>query len=357
MLALLLQAGLEFTRTPVRQRDYELKLAAAEKAAAAFAAVRRHRLMEGAELDLVNDPAGTGLIGPEFSRITNAQGVLNSKLTTLNPNWAGVIVDYLRRAGVKAGDPVALALSGSFPGMNICVFAALETMAAAPVVITSVGASMWGANDPAFTWLDMEQLFAEEKIFHIRSVAASYGGGDDMGQGLSPEGRTLIRDAIDRSGIPFLASANTEDAIVKRMALYEESVRGRRFKAYINVGGGVASLGSSFNKDLIGEGFIEELGFQNFTRKGSMILMSEKGVPVIHLLGMQSLAREVGLPVAPDYLPEPGEGLIFVRDSYRMALAIPFLIVYCAILVFVLAPELRRGLFDRWSGRVDGDTV
>jgi poly-gamma-glutamate system protein len=357
VLALLLQGVLEATRRPVRQRDYDLKLAAAEKADEAFAAVRHHRLMDGAELDLVNDPAGTGLIGPEFGLITNAQGVLESKLTTLNPNWAGVMVDYLRRAGVRPGDPVALAMSGSFPGMNICVYAALEVMELSPVVVTSVGASMWGANDPEFTWLDMETLFAEEKIFHIRSLAATYGGGDDMGQGLSPEGRALIKSAIERNNLPILASTNIEDAIVKRMTFFEEAVRGRRYRAYVNVGGGVASLGSSRNKILLEEGLSRDLGFKNFPRKGAMVLMSEKGVPVIHLLNMQALARTVGLPVAPDYLPEPGEGLPYVRDSYRMVLAIPFLVLYCAILVFVLAPEVRRGLFDRWSGKVDGDSV
>lgn len=357
LLALVLQGVLELTRKPVLQRDYAEKLAAAQRAERAFTAVRRHRLMEGAELDLVNDPAGTGLIGPEFSMITNAQGVLESKLTTLNPNWAGVVLDYLRQAGVGPGDLVALAVSGSFPGMNICVYAALEEMQAAPVVITSVGASHWGANDPSFTWLDMERIFAEEKIFHIRSAAASFGGGDDMGQGLSPDGRRLIRDAIARNGIPLLSSENIEDAITKRMALFEQASRGRPYSAYINVGGGVASLGSSYNKPLLHEGLDFELGFQNYTRKGCMVLMNEKGVPVIHLLAMQNLARAVGLPVAPDYLAAPGEGLIFVRESYRLALAIPFLVLYCATLVWILAPEVRRGLFDRWSGKVDGDTV
>lgn len=357
VLALGFQAALELTRKPVRQRDYELKLEAARRAELAFAAVRRHRLMDGAVLDLVNDPAGTGLIGPEFSLITNAQGVLGSKLTTLNPNWAGVIVDYLRRCGLKPGDPVAVALSGSFPGLNISVFAALETLELAPVVITSVGASMWGANDPDFTWLDMERLFAEENIFHIRSAAASYGGGDDMGQGLSPEGRESLRAAIERNGVPLLASANIEEAITRRMTFYVEALRGRRAKAFINVGGGVASLGTSRNKVLLPEGLSFDLGEHNYPRKGTMVLMAERGIPVIHLLNMEDLAREVGLPVSPDYHPQPGEGEIFVRESYRLALAAPLLVLYCAICVLVLAPELRRGLFDRWSGRMDGDSV
>jgi poly-gamma-glutamate system protein len=357
LLALLMHTTLQETRTQVRQRDYELKLTAASLAGEAFGAIRRHRMMEGAILDTVNDPAGTGLIGPEFSRITNAQGVLESKLTTLNPNWAGVIVGYFRSLGLRPGDPIALAMSGSFPGMNICIYAAIEAMELAPVAITSVGASFWGANDPAFTWLDMENLFLDEKIFHIKSAAATHGGGDDMGRGLSPEGRTLIEAAIERNGVTLLQSENIEDAITKRMGFYEEQVRGRRYKAYINVGGGVASLGSSQNKLLLEQGIFTDIGVKNYPRKGTMILMVEKGIPGIHLLNMQDLAREVGLPVAPDYLPEPGEGEIFIRESYRLWLAALFLLLYSGACVLILAPEIRRGLFDRWSGKVDGDTV
>ncbi len=357
ILALFMHWVLEWTRTEVQQRDYALKLKAAELASEAYSAIRRHRLMEGAQLDLVNDPSGTGLIGPEFSRITNAQGVLESKLTTLNPNWAGVIVGYFKSLGLKAGDPVALAMSGSFPGMNICVYAAIEAMALAPVAITSVGASFWGANDPDFTWLDMESLFLDEKILHIKSLAATYGGGDDMGRGLSPEGRQLIREAIERNGVSLLKSDNIEDAITKRMSFYEEQVRGRRYKATINVGGGVASLGSSQNKLLLEQGVFTDIGVKNYPRKGTMILMAEKGVPGIHLLNMQELARTVGLPVAPDFMPEPGEGDIFIRESYRLWLAALFLLLYSGACILILAPEIRRGLFDRWSGKVDGDSV
>ena len=97
-LALLAQAVLDATRAPTRQRDYELKLAAAERAAEAFHVLREHRNLDTAEVDLLNDPAGTGLIGPEFSQITNAQGNLESKLTSLNPNWAAVLVAISARS-------------------------------------------------------------------------------------------------------------------------------------------------------------------------------------------------------------------------------------------------------------------
>jgi len=358
VLALLLQGVLEWTRTPVRQRDFELKLAAAEKASEAYLAVRRHRLMEGATLDLVNDPAGTGLIGPENSLITNVPGVLNAKLTSLNPNWAAVIVDMFRRAGLKPGDPVVVAVSGSFPGLNIAVYAAVEAMELSPVVVTSVGASNWGANDPAFTWLDMEMLFSKE-IFHFRSAAATLGGNDDMGRGLTPLGRQELLDAFDRNEVPLLASNNIEDAITVRMAFFERMLRGRRCRCYVNVGGGVASLGSSQNENLIPRGLSMTLGTKNWARKGSMVLMSDKGVPVIHLLDIIDLAHDHGLPVAPDYdyLAGPGEGETFVRDSYRLSLAAIFFVVYAGLCAVVLAPEVCRKFrplfgFGRRAGEV-----
>ncbi len=345
--ALLMQMVLDATRTPTRQWDYDLKLDAATRAERAFAAVRGHRGLDGASLDLVNDPAGTGLIGPEISLITNAAGDLEAKLTSLNPNFAAVLVQYFRQAGLKPGDAVAVAVSGSFPGMNISLFAAIEAMELRPVVITSVGASNWGANSPDFTWLDMESLFTERGIFKTRSVAATFGGGNDMGRGLSPAGRQVLRDSIERNGVHFLESDNIEDAISKRMTFYEEAMRGRSYSLFVNVGGGVASVGNRHNKTLLPAGLNFELKPHNWPRKGTLILFADKGVPVVHLLRIITLAQRHGLPVAPDFLPQPGEGEIFIRDMYRWPLAAAFLVVYCLACVLILAPEVRRGLFDR----------
>jgi len=346
-----MQTVLDQTRTPTRQWDYDLKLEAATRAERAFAAVREHRGYEGASLDLVNDPAGTGLIGPEISLITNAAGDLDAKLTSLNPNFAAVLVQYFRQAGLDPGDPVAVAVSGSFPGMNICLFAALETMELRPVVVTSVGASNWGANSPEFTWLDMETLFFEKGIFHTRSQAATFGGGNDMGRGMSPAGRRLLRQSIERNEITFLGSDNIEDAIDKRMALYQDLSQGRAYRLFVNVGGGVASVGNRHNKTLLPEGLSFNLKAHNWPRKGTMILFADKGVPVVHLLRIINLARTHGLPLAPDYQPQPGQGEIFVREMYRWPLAAAFLVVYCLACILILAPEIRRGLFDRLGRR------
>jgi len=351
LLALVLQAALESTRSPRRQRDYDAKMSAATKAHDGFVALRRHQNMEGATVDMVNDPAGTGLIGPEFSPITNSRGDLDAKMTSLNPNFAAVLVDQFRQAGLKAGDQVAVAVSGSFPGLNICLYAALEALELAPTVITSVGASMWGANDPQMTWLDMESILVAERILHVRSDAATLGGSDDMGRGLSPDGRRLLREAIERNDVLSLDSENIEDAITSRMAFYEQASRGRQYRCFVNIGGGVASLGSNRGRLLVPPGLSLSLDAENWPRKGTLALMADKGVPVIHLLEIASLARDYGLPVAPDYLPEPGEGDIFVRDSYRLDLVAAVFLIYAGLCAAVLAPELRRDLVNVWHFR------
>jgi len=357
VLALLFQALLDATRAPVRQSDYELKLAAAERAAEAFSVLRAYRQLDDSHVDLLNDPAGTGLIGPEFSQITNAQGSLDAKLTSLNPNWAGVLVGEFRRAGLSQGDPVAVAVSGSFPGLNIALYAAMETLRLRPVVVTSVGSSMWGANDPDFTWLDMETILFDAGVFTTRSVMASFGGGNDMGRGLSPTGRSMIVASTERNGVPLLEVANIEQAVGRRMGFYESESRGRSYRCYVNIGGGVASLGSSQNRPLIPSGLNLELGQHNWPRKGSLILFAEKGVPVIHLLRIVSLAQDFGLPVSPDYLPLPGEGDVFVKDMYRFPLALAVLAVYCGLCTLILAPEIRNGLFDMLPRRRQGTVV
>jgi len=356
-LALIFQGILEETRVSGRDGHHELKLAAAAEAAKAFQAVRKHRMAKGIKFDPVNDPAGTGLVGPRFSPLTSVEATLEGKLASLNPNWAAVMIQHLHQAGLTAGDPVAVSITGSYPGANICLFAALKVMRLEPVIITSVSASAWGASDPDFTWLDMESLLYREKIFPFRSSAATLGGSNDMGRGLSPEGRHFAVEAIERNGIHWLESKNLEDAIAKRDAFFTEYAKNRRCKAYVSVGGGAANLGNRRYEDFFATGVFHEPSLMDFSPKGNLILMLERGVPAVNFRRIEDQARVVGLPIAPERLPQPGEGRYFAKTTYNLSLAVVFLLTYCAVCVMVLAPEVHRGLFDRWSGKSNGNSV
>jgi poly-gamma-glutamate system protein len=51
--------------------------------------------------------------------------------------------------GLRAGDHVAVLASGSFPGFVLNALAAAEALGCRVLFAASLGASQWGANDPA----------------------------------------------------------------------------------------------------------------------------------------------------------------------------------------------------------------
>jgi poly-gamma-glutamate system protein len=342
LLALLAFIAVENGKMDVKQDYYNEKLQAAKLSQAAEDHLKNYRLENGVFIDDVNDPNQTALIGQEYSLITTDQGNIESKLSAMNPNFAAVIVQLLKDAGLKEKDRVAVAFSGSFPGMNISVMAALETLDLHPVVITSVGASNFGANDPYFTWLDMESLLQKSGIFHFKSVAASIGGGNDIGRGLSPEGRDLIVKAIERNDVEFIHEKHLENSIAKRMEIYEKSGGGKPVRAFINVGGGIASLGNTINGQLIPSGLTEQLPMSNYPLHGVIVQMGRKGIPIIHLLNIDQLLEKYGLPSNPVPLPDPGDGGIFIQKKYNLLVTSIVTVILVLVIVYIYVVERKR---------------
>jgi poly-gamma-glutamate system protein len=327
----------------VTARGYDEKRQAARLTQIMHETVRRFLLDRAATIDLVNDPNSTGLIGNEYTLITTDRGVLRAKLTATNPNFSAVFVDMLMEARLAPGDVVAVAFTGSFPSLNMAALAAMETMRLEPIIITSVGASSFGANDPSFTWLDMETMLAGQGLIRHRSVAASMGGGEDVGRGLSPRGRDLILAAIRRTGVTLINEETLEESIRRRVAIYDQHAGPRPFRLAMNVGGGVAALGSSITAKLIPEGLTVDLGARNFPARGAILLLAERGVPVIHMRGVVGLAERYGLPVAPIPLPEVGEGEVFISEKLNVTVAA----LLCALLVILLVILVRIDLAHR----------
>ncbi len=338
--ALLLFAWVNNSRMFVKEKYHDEKLKASETMQQATDLIREHRLEQGIYIDEVNDPGLTTLIGDKQTIITTDRGSLTAKLTTLNPNLAAVLIDQFKKAGVKAGDKVAVSWTGSFPAMNIAVMAAAKTLDLDLVPITSVGASMFGATDPEFTWLDMESFFVEKGFFPYKSVAASIGGGRDMGRGLNATGRDLIEASIERNNVPLVMNNSLEKNIESKMEIYE--AKAEEYKLYVNVGGGLSSLGNSINGRLISPGIHKHLNIKNIPLKGTLFLFAEKGVPIVHLLDMEKLARSYELPIAPDPVPEPGTGKMFRDERYNLTVTIIALLILCALVLVVVLFDHSR---------------
>jgi poly-gamma-glutamate system protein len=342
VLSLLALIAVENSKVDVKQEYYDQKLDAARLSQVASDCIKNYRLEKGVFIDAINDPNQTALIGQEYTLISTDRGYIDSKLSTTNPNFAAVIVQYLKEAGLEKGDYVAVGFTGSFPALNIAVLAAIETLNLKPIVITSVGSSNYGANDPYFTWLDMESVLYKSNVFHNKSVAASIGGGFDVGRGLSPEGRELIVKAIHRNDVEFIDEKHLDNSISRRMEIYEKHRDGQPIKAYINVGGGIASLGNTINGQLIPPGLTEYLPMRNFPVRGVIVQMGQKGIPVIHMLNVEQILTKYGLPTAPVPLPEPGDGGIFVEKKYSLVVTSIATIFLLVVVIFVYFSERKQ---------------
>ncbi len=344
LLSFISLAGLfiiENSKIDYKREYYEEKLQASKLAEHAQEILKEKRLKRGIFIDAVNDPNKTALVGQDITPITTDRGYIEAKLTSLNPNFAAIVVEMLKEAKLKKDDAVAVSFTGSFPALNIAVHAAIKTLKLKPVIISSVGASNWGANDPYFTWLDMEKTLYDAGVFGNKSVAASFGGGLDRGRGLSPEGRELILSAIHRNGIELINEEYLESSIAKRLKIYNELSAGP-IKLFINVGGGIASIGSTENYQFIPGGYSAPLPMKNFPIKGVLIRMSEDKIPFIHLLNITNLAGKYGLPVSPSPLPLPGEGEIFIQKRYDITLTAIITVILSICIITILVLEKKR---------------
>jgi len=307
--------------------------------ARASAALRACRAARGVPIDPSADPNGTGLIGVERSEITTSLGQLEAKRTTTNPAFAGLVLSLLREAGVRRGDVVAVGASGSFPALIVATLAAAKVLGVEPLVISSLGASEWGGNVPGFSWLDMEDCLREKGLIESWPIARAIGGEGDIGQDMSPEGRALLTARIRAGAAPFIEEPGLARNVARRISLYRERAGGRPIKAFVNIGGSWANMGTDAQVLKVEPGLNRRMSLPAPARRGVIQAMAADGVPVIHLLNVKGLCDRYGLPWDPRPLPSPGDGAfdraaISVRSTASLALAAAYILATALLMAF-----------------------
>lgn len=293
----------------------------------AIEVVRRHHETAGIPIDPALDPNRTGLVGPEYSELFTTLGHLEAKRTTTAPDVAGLLVHLLQRAGVGAGDTVAVGASGSFPALLVATLCAVEALDAHPVTILSLGASSYGATYPGFDLLALHGLLVDRGIVGAPPAAVSLGGAGDVGLDLEPATRARLKERIRASGIPFLLEAELPRSVARRTAIYlgeesdagsvpggadasaageEEGAHGGRVAAFVNLGGADANVGVSPTVLSLRPGLADSIPLPPREQRGVLHAMAARGVPVVHLLDIRTLASLHRLPWDPVPLPEPG---------------------------------------------------
>jgi len=342
ILALVAIAGMfavEHFKVTIVQPQHGIKVKAAELAQKMMNVVKEAKLARGHKIDPEFDPCATGVIGDVMTPVTSVTGVLVSKQTSVNPNFAAVLVDMLTKGGVQPGDQVAIGYSGSFPGFNMAVCAAVETLKLKPVVIASATSSQFGGNHPDLMWIDMERILHDKGLIHFRTCAMSYGGFEDRALRLSDEGRELVKAAIERNQIPLIYEESFTATLDKRMEIYEREGKGAPFKCYINVGGGAVSVGRSLGKRLYQPGLNLKPPRGGLYVDSLLTRFAKKDLPVIHMVSATKLAKQYGIAVAPKESPEIGESNVFTRQFHSTWLAGAMLLgIFGSLYVIVYTP-------------------
>ncbi len=355
----------ESSHVTVRATDYSEKIDASETMVNALNTLQDYRLpgLATESVDDIQDPLAYVMLGEKDSPITTDEGRIQDKITVLNPNFSAIIVDVFNKAGLKAGDDIAIMITGSMPGANLAVYSAAKALKLNPVIITSVGSSWWGANDPDFTWLDMERVLYENGIFNFYSGAATAGGSDDQGGlRLSAIGLQLIADAIKRNEVVYIREGSLSSNIQGRLEYFKRINPIKDYKAVINVGGGVAAIGHPINSKLIPDGFNSGLPDKNYPNLGVVHYFSRENVPVIHIYDVERLAKKYDLPVGLWPLPKErdgsiriGYGTVFEYTKYNLLTAWVALGLMFVILVIVKYFDRQRFKWREEQRSADGD--
>ncbi len=279
----------------------------------------------------------SGVLGVESSSITTIfdsedKKMKNSKIACTHPNFAALVVEMFQEAQLTKDDKIAISMTGSLPGANIAVLSACKSMDLNPVIISSVGSSAWGANEEDFSWLDIEKILYENKIFDMISIASSIGGENDLGDNLSDKGIEAIENIIASKNVEFINNKNLMESVSKKIEIYNS--KDSNYKAFVNIGGGSASLGYGLGKDSIKVGVIYPIekkqiyydGFENSIAKYFL----DNDVTFINIKSINLLAKNVGL-YPPDKSIGINEGpLFYIESEFNL-----YVIIICLLLSIV----------------------
>lgn len=236
-----------------------------------------------------------GLMGIEYSTITTTLGSLEAKQTAINPFFSALILEYFESQNINQNSIVGLNISGSFPSLAIAALAATQTIGAKTILISSLGSSMYGANDPVCTWLDMEKYLNKYGNLETSSILVSPGGGNDIGLGLIDGGIEDIHLAADRNGVVLFMAKSLEESITKRLEIFKEN----KIDVLINIGGNHPAMGNCIHSLSIPNGMSLKLNSCNDDGRSLLFRISEMGIPIIHLLNLKELALRNGLQLTP----------------------------------------------------------
>ncbi|MFO8144110.1 MAG: poly-gamma-glutamate system protein [Candidatus Syntrophosphaera sp.] len=339
-IILFLVAGSSYVT--IESDNYKQKVEAANLMKAFMDTLKTEQERLGIPFDRINDPLETGLIGSARTTITTDRGLLSVKQSALNPNLAAVFVEEFNKVNLTAGDHIAIGTTGSNPAVNLALYAAIQVMKLKPTIIVALSSASYGANREEYTWLDMEAILKDKGMIDFGCDYASLGGKDDLGIGLSDTGISALLDAMRRNDVDPLLGSTLQENVKAREIVYDQLLpEGKRYKLFVNIGGGLANVGSEPNANQILEGFNTKLAEEEFVPEGIMMVMAKKNIPVFSMQHVQRWVKSYGLEFGTGEMAEPGVGPVFSMKKHNVTIAVICLILLVAAIIAVIILDRR----------------
>lgn len=343
-LILIMAVLVTFNTTSIEKcRYYDEKVQAAELVSECQERIKLYKIANGMTVSK-NDINNTGLLGERYTILTTTTGNLESKRTSLNPDFAAVFIDMFKEAGVKKGDQVLALFSGSFPSLNLAVMCAAQVFDLDICIMASIGSSSYGANDPSFTFYDMAEYLYNEGVLTNRINYVSLGGAGDIASDLDDndsfaEVKTNIISRIEANGTNFIYEDDYVKNIEYRLKVINEEVP--NMKMLINVGGNIIGMGRDTDSFSGSTGLIipsqVKLEMKKITDKVGLIdRFLNDGIPVIHMLNIKGIALEYDLPYDPVGFSEIGTEEVYYETNYSTVIPIIALGVSVIFLGYLL---------------------
>ncbi len=323
------------TKKETKTDYYDLQIQAVNKTKEAFNVLKDKKEELNIEIDERLDPIKSGMIGDMAplvgNSITTSLGDLKAKQTSTNPNFTSLIMDYLMKLNIKENDSVAVNFSSSFPALNVGVLIALDTLNIKSYIMSSLGASTYGANIIEFNYLIMEETLYDAGIINRQTEVMSLGGDNDNLSNISLNDEAFINGLYETYNYYHqIKEPNIEKNVKYRYRLYKENLT--NIKAFINVGGTVTSRGLGIKE--YDNGIIKPKRININKSSGLIDYFLNDGVSVINLLNIVDLANKNNLEVFDNKDYEIGVGDSYYKYKYNeFVVAITIVIVVVIILI------------------------
>lgn len=181
----------------------------------------------------------------------------------------------------------------------------------------------------------------EKGLFNYDILGATLGGSRDNGYGMTPGAILQLNSAIKRNGyktinIPYYHATTT--SIKTRIDMYKEAAGDEKIKAYINVGGNMASIGLKQPKVVTIEdkdgkkknvknnivtklpsfptGVVKELPTGYDSVRSVAVDFLKEDVPIVNIRDISfSIVKKYGLTYNPSTVNLPGQGPAFSQKN------------------------------------------